>query len=88
MKLSEAQRKWLTHLRDHGPDTSRNRAGWFCRKNGLTEWVYVVRETGETVARSEAEERWPDIQQMYDRVQIAPGWPEAITPAGIKALEG
>ncbi|WP_422363131.1 hypothetical protein [Pyruvatibacter mobilis] len=85
MKLSEAQRKWLTHLRDHGPDSSRNMTGYFCRKNGLTEWVCRDKASKEVLGVSEARQFYPE--DFWSRIEFL-GETERITPAGIKALEG
>ncbi len=86
MKLSEAQRKWLTHLRDRGASRSGTVTGFFCRRNGLSEFLVVHRESGGLMPISDAELHWP-APTTFEHVTYDKEAREVITPAGLSALE-
>lgn len=84
MRLTEAQRRNLEHVRDHGKPTPRSRAGFNCRVKGLTEFVWL-RRSGVEISNSDYRALPMDVrlQDGLDRMVR-----EQLTDAGRRALEG
>ena len=52
MKLTEAQRRNLEHVRDYGKPMPRSKAGYNCRVANLSEFVWLLFD-GSTATESE-----------------------------------
>ena len=78
VRLSEAQRRELIRVRDHGK--SKTKAGYFLRVKNLTEFLWKLKD-GTILGNSEVSQTgWFD--QMQGAVCIG----ERLTPAGRAAL--
>ncbi|MCC2098656.1 MAG: hypothetical protein KDJ29_17300, partial [Hyphomicrobiales bacterium] len=69
MKLTEAQRRNLVHVRDHGRPLPRNRAGYSCRIKGLSAFVWLFADG--TVATTD-EQPPSDENRLIKRAE--PPW--------------
>ncbi len=81
MKLTEAQRRNLIHVHDHGQPVPRSRSAYTCRQRRLTEWLWRL-ANGNIIGNSEV-----DQKSWYDQMQGAKVIGERLTPAGRAALE-
>lgn len=93
-RLTAAQVRWLTRLRDGGVVANRGRGpcGITCMRRGWTEWAY--RRGDEVVGRAEMEARYrrpsDDCSGLSWRWSYEDGWRncgEMLTAAGRRALE-
>lgn len=82
MKITEAQRRNLEHVRDHGCVTPRSRAGYNCRIKGLSEWVWLLSD-GSTQTSSEVDLLPRPLPPGLCLVRTVC---EVLTPAGRAAL--
>ena len=79
MKLTDAQRRNLEHVRDHGLATPRSVAGFNCRKAGLTELVWKLPD-GSLASSGEIRAMNPP---PWDQARIIG---ERLTAKGLKIL--
>ena len=78
-KLSEAQRRNLEHVRDHGRPTPRSRAAFVCRVNGWSEFIW---QFGDGTVATATEKEPNEANGWLEKVVG-----ERITKAGRRALE-
>jgi hypothetical protein len=77
-KLTPKRLAWLRQLAESGPADRHSSVGFFCMQAGLTEWNWVLKETGEPIAMDEAKARF-GMPECWERVR-AEG--ERLTEAG------
>jgi hypothetical protein len=77
-RLTEAQRRNLIHVRDHGKCLPRSRAAYNCRIAGLSEFVWLYEDgTSGAVADKPPALGWSLVKVVGER----------LTPASRAALE-
>lgn len=81
MRITEAQRANLEHVKLFGEAKPRSRAGYWCRHHGLSEWLY---RTERGVFSQSVHGALP--RPLPDDLLIQKIVGERLTPAGLAAL--
>lgn len=85
MKLTKAQRANLEHVRLFGEAKPRSNSGYWCRRHGLSEFVWLTAR-GERMRNAEWAEKFGAMAPIPQEHLLVKVVGEHLTPAGLAAL--